>query len=78
MVVAVGLTLTLPSTSKAPVTFVILTAVALVVVHSSVVDWPAVIVVASAVKVSITGPAGFTVTGALDVTRPPGPRAVSV
>ena len=76
----VGMTLVLPSTDEDPLmdVFEMLTEVASVVVHLSVVDPPWLIVVASAVKVSIAGGSTtVTVSVSLAVIQPP-PLAVSV
>ena len=76
-----GETLWLPSTANVAVMPEMLTDVALVVVQLSVVDPPEAIAVEEAVKESITGSAGFTVTVTMStavLVTPPSPVAVSL
>ena len=81
VVVVVGLTLVLPSTSRVPLVPGMETEVAFVVVHVRVTSVPAAIEVEEAVKESITGSGGFTVTVAVATAvwvTPPSPMAVSL
>ena len=75
--VVVGLMLVLPSTARVPLVPGMDTEVALVVVQRSVVDWPSVIVAASAVKLSIRG-LTLTVTASVAAVQPLTPPAVRV
>ena len=74
----VGETLWLPSTANSPLMPEMLTEVAFVVAHVSVVDPPEAIEVEEAVKVSITGSGELTVTVAVAVALPVVLPAVSV
>ena len=78
--VVVGCTVTVPPDTgvTAPMPLSMLADVAFVVVHVSIADWPAVMLVGDAVKVAVGGGGGCTVTVACAVAVPKRPVAVSV